>query len=84
MNPEEGPITLHRWTTSAGEEWACGVYDHGPMCRLCQRVEGTLAGILENVDRGYMRFVGVDSVGELSFQLTTLGNAAAEEMIGDV
>ena len=74
---------LHRWTGSDGQEWACGVYDHGPFCRLCQPVEGALALILANVDEGLMEFANATSSGELRFRLTEEGEQRADALVRD-
>lgn len=75
---------LRRWTNSRGEQWACGAYDHGPMCRLCQPVDGTLAAILENLDAGRMEFVATEPDGELRFRLTPGGQRRADELLQQI
>jgi len=76
-------ITLHRWTNPTGDEWACIANDHGPMCRLCQPVGGTLAALLENVMDVRMEIVGMEPDGEFRFRLTPEGERYVEQMIGD-
>lgn len=76
-------ITLHRWTNPTGDEWACIASDHGPMCRLCQPVSGTLAALLENVMDVRMEIVGMKSDGEFQFRLTPEGKRYVEHMVGD-
>lgn len=46
---------IHRWFGVDGEQWACGVYDHGPMCRLCKRVDDAFAKRLEALARGELQ-----------------------------
>lgn len=77
-------ITLYRWTNPTGDEWACIASDHGPFCRLCQPVDGTLAACLENVMDGRFEIVSMDSqTGEFQFRVTPEGERQVERMIGD-
>lgn len=39
---------LHRWTDRGGRRWACGAYDHGPFCRLCQYESDELGRMLDD------------------------------------
>lgn len=71
---------LHRWIQD-DQEWACAAYDHGPFCRLCQRVDGTLRHLLENVDAGFMEVVGARSDGDVEFRLTPAGEERARSLI---
>lgn len=69
---------LHVWI-SGDDLWACCVYDHGPFCRLCQRVDGMLNALLVNVLDGHMICrQGPD--GEFSFQMTKAGMDAVRAM----
>lgn len=72
---------LHRWTDRSGQHWACGAYDHGPMCRLCTPVDETLALLLENLDAGRIEFVGTDPDGELQFRVTPGGQRRIDELL---
>lgn len=72
---------LHRWTDKYGQAWACGAYDHGPMCRLCQPVDGPLAAILANLDLGRIEFVATEPDGELRFRLTPGGQRRVDELL---
>lgn len=74
---------LHRWTQRDGAEWACAAYDHGPLCRLCTRVDPddeTLRAMLQHVENGNMT-VQTGSDGELLFKMTDKGNEAARVLI---
>lgn len=71
---------LRRWTRK-GEEWVCGAYDHGPMCRLCRIVDPTLALVLENLDKGYVEYVGVDRDGEPQFRVTAEGKRRVDSLL---
>lgn len=73
-------MRLHRWTQNDGE-WACAVYDHGPMCRLCQPVDATLRTFLDMIDTGETELVSVDKHGEMQFRLTEKGIAHARVVI---
>lgn len=73
-------LKLHRWKQQDGE-WACAVYDHGPMCRLCQPVDSTLRTFLDMIDTGETELVGVDRNGEMQFRLTEAGTKRAREVI---
>jgi hypothetical protein len=73
---------LRRWTNRHHEEWVCGAYDHGPMCRLCRRVDPTLALVLENLDKGYVEYVNVDQDGEPQFRVTPAGQDRVARLIG--
>lgn len=77
-------ITLHRWTNPTGDEWACVASDHGPMCRLCQPVDGALAACLENVMDGWFEIVGCDPSGDFQFKVTENGNRRVRQMIGEI
>ena len=73
---------LHRWTQD-GEEWACAAYDHGPMCRLCQRVDpddGLTHALLDGVANGDYD-VKADSDGTFLFRVTEQGAATARALI---
>jgi hypothetical protein len=72
---------LHRWAHASGEEWACIATDHGPFCRLCQPVTGTLAALLENVMDARMEIVGMRPDGEFLFSLTAEGIRQVEHML---
>lgn len=76
-----GGRRLHRWTDRDGQEWACMAYDHGPMCRLCQRVDETLGACLELVEEGKAE-PRQRPAGEFEFKLTQKGRAVAEDVIG--
>lgn len=76
-------ITLHRWTNRTGDEWACIASDHGPFCRLCQPVTGTLAALLENVMDARMEIVAMEPDGEFRFRLTAAGERYVEQMTKD-
>jgi len=76
-------VTLHRWTNPTGDEWACIASDHGPFCRLCQPVTGTLAALLENVMDARIEIVGAKPDGEFLFRVTEAGERYVEQMIGD-
>lgn len=73
-------VTVHRWTQD-GQEWICAAYDHGPFCRLCQRVDWVLAACLENVDLGFMKIVGTDPDGQLRLRMTDAGSAKVRTLI---
>lgn len=32
------PEKVHIWHDSFGDIWYCDQYDHGPMCRLCRKM----------------------------------------------
>jgi hypothetical protein len=78
IHQQDGP-DVHVWT-SGDDLWACAAADHGPLCRLCQRVDEVLDGLLENVREGNM-IVRVGGDGQMKFSLTEQGNARSEEMI---
>ena len=75
--------TLYRWIDSDGKEWACGAYDHGPLCRLCQQVDGTFHACLENVEQGRFEWQ-INSEGEFRFRLTAAGTAAADQLCAEL
>lgn len=75
-------ITLHRWTNPTGDEWACVASDHGPFCRLCQPVDGTLAACLENVMDGLFEIVSYGPDGQFRFSVTPEGKRRVEHMTG--
>lgn len=31
---------LRVWTDDQGVTWACDAYDHGPLCRRCEPIDG--------------------------------------------
>ncbi len=75
--------TLHVWiggTEDEPELWACSVYDHGPFCRLCQEVDGTLNALLVNVLDGRME-CDQSPDGEFRFKVTKAGEDAVRAMI---
>jgi len=73
--------TLHRFVVSAdGREWACMAYDHGPLCRLCQPVDGVLAAYLDLVVDGSME-ARQDGSGTFSFHVTDAGMDQARHLI---
>lgn len=76
----EGYPTVHIWQNDDGEVWACCAYDHGPMCRLCQRADQVMLDCLQNVADGKM-FVRANADGEFQLKVTALGEAAAEDLI---
>lgn len=73
--------TIHVWEEPVeGQVWACCAYDHGPFCRLCQRVDETLMALLQNVQQGMMDAkAGPD--GEFQFKMTVKGTAKVEDTI---
>jgi hypothetical protein len=74
---------LHVFITGTPEHpkmWACSVYDHGPFCRLCQEVDGTLNALLVNVLDGRMT-CRQDAEGEFQFKLTQAGTDAVRSML---
>lgn len=80
----DGGRTLHVFLTgteaSGYRMWACTAYDHGPMCRLCQEVDGVLNACLVNVLDGRMTCrQGPD--GEFSFHVTQAGRDAVRAMV---
>lgn len=83
ITPLPNGFVLHRWTNPTGDEWACIASDHGPMCRLCQPVTGTLAAILENVMDARMEIAAMNPDGEFQFRLTPEGKRYVEQMTGD-
>lgn len=77
--------TLHRWTTdSTGERWACMSYGHGPMCRRCQPVDGTLDALLQNAIDGYMEARQNPDTAEFEFKMTDEGNRQAAKLISEI
>jgi hypothetical protein len=76
------PCEFKRWTNPTGDEWVCAATDHGPFCRLCQRVDinPRLALLLDNVRRGSLMVVGCDSTGDLLFSMTERGNRLVKNM----
>lgn len=75
--------TLHIWIVGAEDEpemWACSVYDHGPFCRLCQRVDGVLNACLVNVLDGRME-CDQDAEGGFRFKMTPAGIDAVHTML---
>lgn len=75
--------TLHVWLGGTEDEpllWACSVYDHGPMCRLCQEVDGMLNACLVNVLDGRME-CDQDANGNFHFKVTPAGADALKAMI---
>lgn len=82
VNLPNGKV-LHRWTDADGEDWACAAYDHGPLCRLCQRVSGTLFYCLENVMDGLFEIVGTAPDGDFQFRVTDEGKRRVEHLTGD-
>jgi hypothetical protein len=84
ITPLPNGVLLHRWTNPTGDEWACAASDHGPMCRLCQPVDGTLAACLENVMDGLFEIVGVAPDGDFQFRVTDEGNRRVRNMINDI
>lgn len=81
----EQPDPLHPiyvWTEPVeGQVWACCAFDHSPMCRLCQRVDETLAALIENVELGTLT-ARAKSDGEFEFKVSQQGVVKVEEMIG--
>lgn len=76
--------TLRVWisgTEDAPELWACSVYDHGPMCRLCQEVDGVTNACLVNVIDGRMECDQDPQTGEFRFKVTQAGEDAVRAMI---
>lgn len=69
--------TLHRWTDADGQDWACAVYDHGPFCRLCQRLDDIGEACLNLVDEGLLDVQAAPD-GTLMFKTTATGTARAE------
>lgn len=65
---------------AGGKLWACSVYDHGPMCRLCQEVDGVLNACLVNVIDGRMT-CRQDGDGEFQFKVTRAGEDAVRAML---
>lgn len=75
--------TLHVWISGTEDEpemWACQVYDHGPMCRLCQEVDGVLNACLLNAIDGRME-CDQDQDGQFRFKVTKAGEDAVRNMI---
>lgn len=60
--------------------WACTAYDHGPMCRLDQEVDGVLNALLVNVIDGRMT-CRQDQDGQFQFRVTQAGKDAVKSMI---
>lgn len=77
-NVNEAGHTLYLWEQD-GVQWACCAYDHGPMCRRCQKVEGTMASLIDNVLDGNM-WIMDDPKGDFKFQVTPKGKAYAKEL----
>lgn len=72
--------TLHIWTVG-DDYWACCAYGHGPMCRLCQRVEDmTTLALFAQVNEGLME-VWAEPDGSFKFNLTDEGKARADHLI---
>lgn len=71
---------LHRWTQD-GQEWACAVYDHGPFCRLCHRVEGdTEHAMLDAVEAGDL-LLRVSADGSFMYALSDQGETRVRDLI---
>jgi hypothetical protein len=66
------------------ELWACSMHDHGPFCRLCQRVDGVLNACLINVIDGQMVCSQRPEDGEFLFQVTRAGFDAVRAMAKEV
>ncbi len=75
----DGGKRLHFWSRD-GNYWTCMAYDHGPMCRLCQPVDGTMNALLQNVVDGLM-IVKQGPGGEFLFKVTPQGEAQVKRMI---
>lgn len=73
--------TLHRWTDHDGQEWACSEYDHGPMCRRCQRVDELLHELLDAIEEGDMECRQHPDTAQFEFKATGQGTAKAEALI---
>jgi hypothetical protein len=76
--------SLHVFLTGTEELghtlWACSAYDHGPLCRLCQPVDATLNGCLQNVLDGRME-CRQDQNGGFKFKVTQAGIDAVRTMV---
>lgn len=75
---------LHVWIVPESETvlWACSVYDHGPLCRLCQPVDEMLNACLVNVIDGRFE-CDQDQDGEFRFKVTKAGEDAVRAMLSD-
>jgi hypothetical protein len=74
--------TVHVWEGSANEYgpvWACVAYDHGPMCRRCQPVDGMLMACLQAVAEGLLE-AWADNEGKFQFRVSKKGVAAMESL----
>lgn len=72
----EGALLVHVWNAD-NQTWACAAYDHGPLCRLCQRVDEITWELLGLVKRGEMTMRS-ELDGSFSFRLTPDGEAHAK------
>lgn len=76
---------VYVWVDDDEQTWACCAYDHGPLCRLCQRLPdddhgGTTLALLGQVATGDME-VRAAADGSFSFKLTEQGNEKAKRLI---
>lgn len=70
---------IHRWE-QGDQRWACGAYDHGPMCRLCQREDLTLGALLNQAEEGNLSCI-IDANGGFRFAVTPKGTAEIDQML---
>ncbi len=77
-------VVLHRWTDfTSGQEWACVAYDHGPHCRLCQKVDPVLDAMIQNALSGNFLLRAAPD-GQFEGHVTEKGKRNARHLIETV
>lgn len=80
--------TLHVWIRRSDyvdpSMWACTAYDHGPLCRRCQEVDGTTNACLLAVIDGMMKIRQNPDTAEFEFSVTTAGEDRVRNLIREL
>lgn len=78
----DGYPTVYVWET-VGQVWACCATDHGPMCRLCQRVDDQVFADLLSACSDGLVLLDAGADGQFKCRLTDKGTARVEDYTGN-